>query len=432
MTTRWGIAATGGMAAAFSEDLAHVPGAEIAFVGSRSPESAADFAGRFGAGASGTYADLLAAGRDGEVDVIYVATPHPQHHDLALAAIEGGTPLLVEKAFTATLAGAQEVVDAARAAQVFCMEAMWTRFQPAVVHARELVAAGAIGDLLLVQADFCAQRDYDPSSRLFDLALGGGAVLDLGVYPVSLAQHFLGRPDRVTVTGTTYANGADRSAAIHLSYADGRAASLTTSLAAQTPAARRWSARRARSSWCRRSTTPPGSSCTATASSPRSSSACRPGAATPTRPIEVQDCLAAGRTESAVMPLADTLDVQWVLEESLRQLGIEMAEAPRGPGRVDGPEPAAGRALGHHGAGTPARRRDELRHVARRARGVDLRRQARAGRGRGGLAAGCEVAARPRRRGLRHRSPGAGPRRATRRHGTRRLRPRPPRARGRS
>ena len=89
----------------------------------------------------GTYADLLAAGRDGEVDVIYVATPHPQHHDLALAALEGGTPLLVEKAFTATLAGAQEVVDAARAAQVFCMEAMWTRFQPAVVHARELVAA---------------------------------------------------------------------------------------------------------------------------------------------------------------------------------------------------------------------------------------------------------------------------------------------------
>lgn len=326
MTTRWGIAATGGMAAAFAEDLAHVPDAEIAFVGSRSAESAAAFAGRFGAGGSGTYADLLAAGRDGEVDVVYVATPHPQHRDLALAAVEGGTPLLVEKAFTATLAGALEVVEAARAARVFCMEAMWTRFQPAVVHVRELVAAGEIGDLLLVQADFCAQRDYDPTSRLFDLALGGGSVLDLGVYPISFAQHFLGRPDRVTATGTTYANGADASAVIHLAYADGRAAALATSLAAQTPGR-------------------------GVIVGTRGSIELEPPFHHPSRIVvrrngreaetierlptgrgyahqaeEVQRCLAAGLTESPVMPLADTLDVQWVLEECLDQLGVEMAE----------------------------------------------------------------------------------------------------------
>src|SRR5829696_1691531 len=174
MTTRWGIAATGGMAAAFSADLALVPDAEISFVGSRSPTSAADFAERHGAAASGTNRDLVDAGRRGEVDVVYVATPHPQHHDLALAAVEAGTPLLVEKAFTATLAGAREVVEAARAAGVFCMEAMWTRFQPAVVRARELVEAGEIGDVLMVQADFGAYRSFDPASRLFDLTLGGG------------------------------------------------------------------------------------------------------------------------------------------------------------------------------------------------------------------------------------------------------------------
>ena len=327
MTTRWGIAATGGMAAAFAEDLAHVPDAEIAFVGSRSPGSAADFAGRFGAAGSGTYANLLAAGRDGEVDVVYVATPHPQHRDLALAAIEGGTSLLVEKAFTATLAGAQEVVDAARAAEVFCMEAMWTRFQPAVVLARELIAGGEIGELLLVQADFCAQRDYDPSSRLFDLALGGGSVLDLGVYPISLAQHLLGRPDRVTATGTTYENGADRSAAFHLTYDDGRSASLVSSLAAATPGR-------------------------ATVVGTKGSIELEPPFHHPSRIVvrrngqgaetverlptgrgyahqaeEVQRCLAAGLTESPVMPLADTLDVQWVLEEALTQLGIEVSEA---------------------------------------------------------------------------------------------------------
>jgi predicted dehydrogenase len=175
MTTRWGIAATGGMAAAFATDLALVPDAELAFVGSRSAESAAAFAGRFGASGSGTYRDLVDAGRRGDVDVIYIATPHPQHHALALAAIEAGTPLLVEKAFTATLAGAQEVVAAARAGGVFCMEAMWTRFLPSVSYLRELLASGELGDPILVQGDFGAYRDFDPTSRLFDLSLGGGS-----------------------------------------------------------------------------------------------------------------------------------------------------------------------------------------------------------------------------------------------------------------
>lgn len=327
MTTRWGIAATGQMAAAFAEDLAVMPDAEIAFVGSRSPESAADFAGRFGAPGAGTYRDLVAAGAQGEVDVIYVATPHPQHHALALAAIEAGTPLLVEKAFTATLAGAQEVVDAARAAQVFCMEAMWTRFQPAVVHARELIAAGEIGELLMVQGDFGAHRTFDPTSRLFDLSLGGGAVLDLGVYPISLAQHFLGRPDRVTATGTTYVNGADASAAVQLSYADGRAAALTCTLASATPG--------------RAVIVGTGGSIELeppfhhpsrivvrrNGEEPETIERAATGAGYVHQAEEVQRCLAEGLTESPVMPLADTLDVQWVLEEALGQLGITMAEA---------------------------------------------------------------------------------------------------------
>jgi predicted dehydrogenase len=327
MTTRWGIAATGGMAAAFASDLALVPGAELAFVGSRSPASAADFAGRFGAAASGTYADLLAAGRSGEVDVVYVATPHPQHHALALAAIEGGTPLLVEKAFTATLAGAQEVVDAARAAGVFCMEAMWTRFQPAVVRARELVAAGEIGDLLVVQADFGAYRPYDPASRLFDLALGGGSVLDLGVYPVSFAQHLLGRPDRVTATGTTYPNGADASAAILLSYDDGRAASLTCSLASATPGRALVLGDRGSIEVEPPFHHPSRIVVRRNGEEPEHIELAPTGRGYAHQAEEVQRCLAAGLVESPVMPLADTLDVQWVLEECLRQLGISMSEA---------------------------------------------------------------------------------------------------------
>jgi len=328
MTTRWGIAATGGMAAAFSADLALVPDAEISFVGSRSPTSAADFAERHGAAASGTYRDLVDAGRRGEVDVVYVATPHPQHHDLALAAVEAGTPLLVEKAFTATLAGAREVVEAARAAGVFCMEAMWTRFQPAVVRARELVEAGEIGDVLMVQADFGAYRSFDPASRLFDLTLGGGSVLDLGVYPISLAQHFLGRPDRVTTTGTTYPSGADASAAIHLAYDDGRAASLTCSLAGVSPGRALLMGTGGSIELVPPFYHPTRIVVRRNGEEPEEVELPATGRGYVHQAEEVQRCLAAGLTESPVLPLSDTLDVQWVLEECLGQLGITMAEAP--------------------------------------------------------------------------------------------------------
>ena len=328
MTTRWGIAATGRMAAAFTSDLALLPDAEVAFIGSRSPESAAEFAGRFGAGASGTYADLVEAGRAGDVDVVYVATPHPQHHALALAAIEAGTPLLVEKAFTATLAGAEEVLAAARAAEVFCMEAMWTRFQPAVAHVRELVAAGEIGDVVLVQADFGAHRAFDPASRLFDLTLGGGSVLDLGVYPISLAQHFLGRPARVTATGTLYPNGAEASAAIHLAWADGRAAALTCSLASSTPGRAVIVGTEGSIELEPPFHHPERVVVRRNGEEPEAIERPATGRGYVHQAAEVQRCLAEGLTESPVMPLADTLDVQWVLEECLDQLGIAMAEQP--------------------------------------------------------------------------------------------------------
>jgi predicted dehydrogenase len=206
------------------------------------------------------------------------------------------------------------------------MEAMWTRFLPAMSHVRDLLAAGEIGEPIVVQADLSAFRAYDPSSRLFDLSLGGGSVLDLGVYPVSLAQHVLGRPDRVTTTGTTFPNGSDASAAIQLAYADGRAASLVCSLAGASPA--------------RAVVTGTGGSIELVPPFHHASRVVvrRNGQEAETvdlpptghgythQVVEVQRCLADGLTESPVMPLADTLDVMWVLEECLTQLGIRMSE----------------------------------------------------------------------------------------------------------
>jgi predicted dehydrogenase len=323
MTIRWGIAGTGSMAEAFIPDFAHVPDAEVVAIGSRTAARAAEFAAEQGVPGAHTYRDLL----DSDVDVVYVATPHPQHHALALAAIEAGKAVLVEKAFTATLAGAREVVDAARTRGVFCMEAMWTRFQPAAVRARELIAAGEIGDVFMVQADLGAFRAYDPSSRIFDPALGGGATLDLGVYVISVAQAFLGTPDRVTASGTRYPNGTDASAAIHLGYDDGRGASLVCSLTSETGGRAVVMGTGGSIELAPRFHHPTTLVVRRNGQQAEEIDLPASGRGYAHEIAEVGRCLDAGLLESPVMSLDDTLGVQWVMEETLTQLGITVHEA---------------------------------------------------------------------------------------------------------
>jgi predicted dehydrogenase len=324
MRIRWGVASTGKMAEAFVSDFSHVPDAEITAVGSRRPESAGVFAARHGINqAHGSYRALV---DDPDVDVVYVATPHPQHHAIARAAMEAGKAVLVEKAFTATLAGAEDLVEVARSRAVFCMEAMWTRFQPAVAHARELVAAGEIGEVRMVQADLGAFREYDAEDRLFAAHLGGGSTLDLGVYVVSIAQHFLGRPDRVHVSGTTVPNGADASLGVLLGYDDGRSATLLTSLESETPGRAVIAGTRGSIELAPRFHHPDtivvrrnGQPAETIVRKPTGRGYCHEA-------MEVNRCLALGLTESPVLPLADTLAVQWTMEQVLGQLGITPAE----------------------------------------------------------------------------------------------------------
>ncbi|HEY5821487.1 MAG TPA: Gfo/Idh/MocA family oxidoreductase [Propionibacteriaceae bacterium] len=317
---RWGIVGPGRIAALVMGDFPHVPQARAVAVASRSIGRAQAFADEHGVErAYGSYAEILA---DPEVDVLYIATPHPQHHLIALAAIEAGKAVLVEKTFTATVAGAEEVIDAARRRQVFAMEAMWTRFQPAVVEARRLIADGAIGEVRQVQADLGVDRPYDPTDRLFDPAQGGGAMLDLGVYVVSLAQYFLGTPDQVHVSGSLAPTGVDAEAGLLLAYDDGRAASLLISLRNPTPGAARI---HGTGGWI---DIPP------RFHHPKKIILKRTGhdAQTIERPpsgtgyshelIEVTESLLAGRTESVEMPLADTLAVQRILNGACEQLGV--------------------------------------------------------------------------------------------------------------
>jgi predicted dehydrogenase len=322
---RWGVVGPGRIAEKLVEDFAFVPGARAVAVASRSSERAEDFAARHGlARAYGSYADLIA---DPEIDVLYIATPHPQHHPIALAGLRAGKALLVEKAFTATTAGAAEVIALARETGRFVMEAMWTRFQPAVVALRELVADGAIGEVRSVQVDLGVSREYDPADRLFDLALGGGALLDLGVYVVSFAQMLLGAPARVVATGSLFPSGADAEATMLLDYGDGRSATLTTSLRQALPGQARVFGTAGWIDVLPRFHHPRTIVLHRADAEPEEITRPAIGGGYAHELIEVTECIRAGRTESAVMPLADTLTVQALLGDAAEQLGVHHAEA---------------------------------------------------------------------------------------------------------
>lgn len=321
---RWGIVGPGRIAEKVVGDFVHTPNATAVGVASRSLDRAQAFADQHGLPkAYGSYGALIA---DAEIDALYIATPHPQHVVVATAALEAGKAVLVEKTFTATVDGAEKIVAAARAQQVFAMEAMWTRFQPAIVAARELIAAGEIGEVRQVQADLGVVAAYDPTDRLFDPRQGGGAMLDLGVYVTSFAQHFLGTPDRVEVTGSLAPSGVDAEAGLLLGYADGRAASLLISLKGQTPGAARIQGTDGWIDVLPRFHHPDTIVVNHKGVEPRRIVAAPLGGGYSHELIEVTEGIRAGRAESEIMPLADTLAVQRILNGACEQLGVQHQE----------------------------------------------------------------------------------------------------------
>jgi predicted dehydrogenase len=204
---RWGILSTGGIAAAMTDALHKHTSQRVVAIGSRSPEAARAFADRFGIDrAHGTMEAMLA---DDEIDVVYVASPHSEHRRQATAALAAGKHVLVEKAFARNAGEALEIVEAAGAAGRTVMEAMWARFLPQADILRQLQADGALGEVVTVIADHGQYFDPDPQFRLFNPDLAGGALLDLGVYPVSFASMVLGPPTAVTTCGSTAFTGVD-------------------------------------------------------------------------------------------------------------------------------------------------------------------------------------------------------------------------------
>ncbi|WP_375756946.1 Gfo/Idh/MocA family protein [Corallococcus exercitus] len=230
---RWGVLAPGRIAGGFVWALHRHTDQRVHAVASRDPERASRFASQYGiARVHGSYEQLVA---DPDVDIVYVASPHSEHKRQALLAIAAGKHVLVEKPLALSAAEARDIARAARAAGVFAMEALWSRFLPQTLLIERLLRDGVLGDIRLVTADFGGLFDFDPEGRVFNPALGGGALLDIGIYPIWLAHLVLGPPPHVHATGSLTQTGVDGQAALVLTYPQGAQALLHTTLFAETP-----------------------------------------------------------------------------------------------------------------------------------------------------------------------------------------------------
>ncbi|GAA1519038.1 putative dehydrogenase [Agromyces terreus] len=222
---RWGILATGWISHLFTSDL-KANGFDVRAVGSRSQEAADAFAAEFGIpNAHASYEALVA---DPEVDVIYVGTPHPMHAANARLALEAGKHVLVEKSFTVNAREAREIAELAASEGLLVLEAMWTRYLPHMARIREIIEAGTLGDVRSLIADHTQKLPDDPAHRINALELGGGALLDLGIYPISFAWDLFGPPTTVQSTATYKTTGADAQVAVVLGYDGGRIATTVS------------------------------------------------------------------------------------------------------------------------------------------------------------------------------------------------------------
>ena len=306
MATGWGILGTGRIAHLFASDLRLLPRAERVAVGSRSEARAHTFADQYDIPhRHGSYASLVA---DSDVDVVYVASPHTLHAEHTLMALEAGKHVLCEKPLTINEAQVERVIATARAEDRFLMEALWTRFFPVMDDVRRLVhEEQALGDLRLLQADIGVGASFDPDHRLYDPALGGGALLDLGIYPMALAFDLFGSPDDVVSDAVIGETGVDEQCAVVFRYADGQQATWQASLRADPGRTFTLSGTEGRlhgqRAWWKGApvvhTRPDGTEETTYA---------RPfeGNGYQFEAAHVMECLRTGRTESPVMPLAES------------------------------------------------------------------------------------------------------------------------------
>ena len=320
-TYNWAILGLGTIARKFAQDLALVPQARLHAVASRSAAKAQAFAAEFGVPhAVGSYEELLAVPG---IDVVYIATPHSEHYAHTLLCLRAGLPVLCEKAFAQNAGQAQEMVRVAQAGRVFLMEAFWTRFFPAIAQALALVQAGRIGEVKHLVADFGFATPYQPAGRLFNPALAGGSLLDIGVYPLFISKLFLGVPQAVGAVATLAPTGVDLSCALALAYPGGTTASLFSTLAADTDNRCVLYGTKGKLQLLGRFHAPTGVQVQLAGQEvPQVFPAPTPGIGYHYEAAHVQACLAQGLAESPLLPLDFSLQLMQQLDAVRRQIGL--------------------------------------------------------------------------------------------------------------
>jgi predicted dehydrogenase len=232
-TYNWAILGCGRIARKFSSDLKLLPNARLYATASRDSQKAKDFAAEFGfEKAFGSYHEMLA---DPAVDVVYIATPHAYHHDHALLCLRHKKAVLCEKSFAINKTEVEEMMACARENNTFLMEAFWTMFQPSFTQAMEIIRSGELGAVKTVRSDFAFHAPFNPEGRLYNLALGGGSLLDIGIYPVFAALTALGKPDSIKTMADFSPTGSEKSISMIFKYSNGEMANLTSSLSAFSP-----------------------------------------------------------------------------------------------------------------------------------------------------------------------------------------------------
>jgi predicted dehydrogenase len=322
---RWGILATGAIATAFLRDLRVLPDADVIAVGSRSSAAATDFARRHDIPrAYGSWAELAA---DPDVDVVYVATPHSAHDAATRTCLAAGRAVLCEKPLTLDHASSQALTEYAKAARVFLMEAMWTRCDPLIRRLEALVADGAIGEVTAVRADFGLAGPFPATHRLRARALGGGALLDLGVYPVTIAHLLLGVPAEICAWARLNDDGVDENTGMILGYASGALAALTCGIVGDTGVTAAITGTLGRIDLPPDFYRPARFILNRAGAEPEVVTEPSTGAGYQHEAAEVQRCLRAGELESPLVPHAATLEVMAILDAARAQIGVDYTPA---------------------------------------------------------------------------------------------------------
>ena len=318
-TIHWGIMSTGNIANEFLEGLADLPATKVTAVGSRSLDKANAFADKHAI--PNRYGSYEALVQDPDVNVIYIGTPHPFHEENSLLCLNAGKAALCEKPFALNLEQAQTVVKIAREKKLFMMEAVWTVFLPHIVKLREIIETGAIGEVRMLQADFGFRIDFDPGSRLFDPSLGGGSLLDVGLYPLILAQMLFGPATQIKSFAQLGQTGVDEEASLLLRYAKGQTASLISATRLQTPNEAFIMGTEGRihipHEWWR-----PNDLILYKNGQRETVSVDCPLPGHNYEALEVNKCLRADKTESDTMPLDATLSLMQTLDEIRSQWGL--------------------------------------------------------------------------------------------------------------